>query len=46
MFNRMDPDNSGFVDLDEFTAYMREQRMALGLERIEMLYHRIKVTKY
>ena len=44
MFSRMDPDDSGYVDLEEFEAYMREQRMALGEARIRQLYHTIKVS--
>ena len=42
----MDPDNSGFVDESEFEAYLREQRLALGLAKIKQLYHNIKVGQF
>ena len=34
MFNRMDPDGDGYVTLEEFQAYMMENRSALGSKKI------------
>ena len=34
MFNRMDPDGDGYVTLEEFQAYMMENRSPLGSKKI------------
>ena len=34
MFNRMDPDGDGYVSLQEFQAFMMENRSAIGSKKI------------
>jgi len=44
MFNRMDPNGDGYVDLDEFRTYILEQRMSWSYKRVEKLYKAIRET--
>ena len=43
MFNRMDPDGDGYVTLEEFQAYMMENRSALGSKKIGL---KTKITLF
>jgi len=42
MFNRMDPNGNGFVEFDEFEAYLSSQGTHLGKERLKQLYTSIR----
>jgi len=44
MFNRMDPDGDGYVSLQEFQAFMMENRSAIGSKKIVELFDKIKDT--
>jgi len=44
MFNRMDPNGDGYVDMDEFRTYIMEQRMIWSYRRVEKLFNAIRDT--